>query len=308
LTDSDLPVAGIVGGGTTTECAVIDAAGAVIATARHGPSNPNFVPLEEARANVTAALAEALTGIERCRAAGHALFEPVAPDGGEATEQVLAPLLRRTATIRRYTEHEAALAACGIYETDGVAVIAGTGSSAVAVRNGQRRVAGGWGALLGDQGSAYDIGLWAVRAAIRSSERTGPSIPLLEERVTTHFGVERFWDLVPRFYTDGVTRVEIADLCRVIAPDAAGEPAIAARFACAGKDLASLAVAAASDLYGPADSPVVAMSGGVWAAGDVIATPFEAAVRGTYPEARLMPEQDRPAVGIARRVMKELTA
>ena len=82
-----------------------------------------------------------------------------------------------TATIRRYTEHEAALAACGILETDGVAVVAGTGSSAVAVRDGRRRVAGGWGALLGDQGSAYDIAMWAIRAAIRSSEETGPVDP-----------------------------------------------------------------------------------------------------------------------------------
>ena len=104
---------------------------------------------------------------------------------------VLAPLLSRTTTVHRYTEHEAALAACGIFESEGIAVVAGTGSSAVAMRDGKRNVAGGWGALLGDEGSAYDIAMWAIRAAIRSSEGTGPSIPLLERRVTAHFGVRR---------------------------------------------------------------------------------------------------------------------
>lgn len=306
MTPSDLPVVGIVGGGTATECAVIDSSGGVIALARRGPSNPNFVGLEEARSNVTAALEEALRGLEGCRAAGLALFEPVAPDGDAATADVLAPLERSAATIRRYTEHEAALAACGIPETDGVAVIAGTGSSAVAVRDGRRRVAGGWGALLGDQGSAYDIAMWAIRAAIRSSEETGPVIPLLEERVTAHFGVSTLWDLVRRFYTDGVTRVEIADLCRVIAADADVDPAIAARFACAGEDLASLAVAAARDLYAASDTPIVAMSGGVWSAGDVVGQPFATAVRRAYPNARLRAEECRPAVGIARRVMHEV--
>ena len=306
MTPSDLPVVGIVGGGTATECAVIDSSGAVIALVRRGPSNPNFVGLEEARANVTAALEEALRGLDGCRAAGLALFEPVAPDGDAATTDVLAPLVRRSATIHRYTEHEAALAACGILETDGVAVVAGTGSSAVAVRDGRRRVAGGWGAILGDQGSAYDIAMWAIRAAIRSSEQTGPAIPLLEARVTAHFGVSTLSGLVRRFYADGVTRVEIADLCRVIAPDTDVEPAIAARFACAGEDLASLAVAAARDLYAAEDVPIVAMSGGVWSAGDVIGKPFATAVRRAYPDARLRAEQFRPAIGIARRVMHEV--
>jgi len=306
MTASGLGVVGVVGGGTATECAVIDSSGAVISLARRGPSNPNFVPLDEARANVTAALDEALRGIERCRAGGLALFDRVAPQGDDATTDVLAPLLQRTANIHRYTEQEAALAACGVLETDGVAVVAGTGSSAVAVRDGRRRVAGGWGALLGDQGSAYDIGLWAIREAIRSSERTGPVIPLLEQRVAAHFGVGTLWDLVPLFYGDGVTRADIADLCRVLAADADAEPAVATRFDCAGKDLASLAVAAARDLYAPDEAPIVAMSGGVWAAREVIARPFATAVRRTYPHARLRAEESRPAIGVARRVMHDL--
>jgi N-acetylglucosamine kinase-like BadF-type ATPase len=308
LTGSELPLVGLVGGGTTTECSVIDSSGAAIAGARRGPSNPNFVPLAEARANVTAALEAALHGIDRCRAAALALFEPVAPDGLDATVDVLAPLLNRTTTIPRYTEHEAALAACGIFETEGIAVVAGTGSSAAAMRDGKRSVAGGWGALLGDEGSAYDIAMWAIRAAIRSSDGTGPGISLLERRVTAHFGVATLTELVPLFYSNGVTRVEIADLCRVIAPDAAAEPAIAARFASAGDDLAALAVAAGRDVFDRNDTPAVAMSGGVWAAGDVIEGPFATAVRRAYPNARLARERSRPAVGLARRVMQEVSS
>jgi N-acetylglucosamine kinase-like BadF-type ATPase len=305
LTGSDLPVAAVTGGGTTTECAVVDPSGAVIGQARSGPSNPNFVPLEEARANVAAALAAALDGIDRCRAAGVALFDRVAGDGDRAATEVLAPLTRRTSAIRRYTEHEAALASCGILQTEGVAVVAGTGSSAVAMRGGRRAIAGGWGTLLGDQGSAYDIGMWAVRSAIQSHERTGPPMSVLEQRVTTHLGVGSLADLVPLFYRSGVARDRVADLCRVIAPDAADEPAVAARFALAGRELASLAVAAADRLYTAADSPVFAMSGGVWGAGAVIEEPFMEAVCRAYPRARFRPQLCRPAVGLARRVLQE---
>ena len=67
-----------------TECAVLDAHGGVIFEARTGPSNPTFVSLAEARANVTAALEPALEGIGACRAAGLSLFGGVADEGDPA--------------------------------------------------------------------------------------------------------------------------------------------------------------------------------------------------------------------------------
>jgi glucosamine kinase len=48
--------------------------------------------------------------------------------------------------------------------TEGIAVICGTGSFAVGSCRGQSARAGGWGYLLGDEGSGY----WIVRSAIRT--------------------------------------------------------------------------------------------------------------------------------------------
>jgi glucosamine kinase len=47
--------------------------------------------------------------------------------------------------------------------TDGIAVISGTGSIAVGAWQGRTALVGGWGYLLGDEGSGY----WIVRSAIR---------------------------------------------------------------------------------------------------------------------------------------------
>jgi len=59
---------------------------------------------------------------------------------------------------------------------DGIAVIAGTGS-AVQGRRGQQRVkVGGWGQLLGDRGSGYDLGMRGLRSCLRISD--------LEDRTT----------------------------------------------------------------------------------------------------------------------------
>jgi N-acetylglucosamine kinase-like BadF-type ATPase len=290
---------------TSTECAVLDAHGGVIFEARTGPSNPTFVSLDEARANVTSALETALEGIGACRAAGLSLFGGVADEGDPGAGEVLAPLLARTDVLVRYSEHEAALAACGILVSEGIAVVAGTGSSAVAMRNGRRRTAGGWGAVLGDQGSAYDIAIWAIRQAILSSEGNGESLPALEARVREHFGIEDLWDLVARFHATGVRREDVADLCRVLAADAGTQPAIAARFERAGCDLAALAIAAARDIFKPDGAPDVAMSGSVWKAGPVVEESFIDGVRQTYPEAHFHRQICPPAVGVARRVLAE---
>lgn len=69
----------------------------------------------------------------------------------------------------------------------GVLLVSGTGSIALARRQGGRvdRV-GGWGALLGDEGSAYRLGLEGLRAALRGWEGRGPATGLtaaVEERL-----------------------------------------------------------------------------------------------------------------------------
>ena len=60
-------------------------------------------------------------------------------------------------------------------EQPGVVVIAGTGSIAYG-RNERNQAAraGGWGYMLGDEGSGYWIGRAALRAVLREADRRGP--------------------------------------------------------------------------------------------------------------------------------------
>jgi glucosamine kinase len=56
----------------------------------------------------------------------------------------------------------------------GILVIAGTGSNIIGrAANGKLFGAGGWGPVLGDEGSGYWIGLEAIRAALRAQDRIG---------------------------------------------------------------------------------------------------------------------------------------
>lgn len=78
---------------------------------------------------------------------------------------------------------------------DGVLLIAGTGSAALGRTGSGRPVrVGGWGALIGDEGSGYWIGLEALRAAVRSAEdREVPTS--LHERLFGALGVSSVEEL-----------------------------------------------------------------------------------------------------------------
>src|SRR6202012_6255611 len=70
----------------------------------------------------------------------------------------------------------------------GVLVIAGTGSNIVGrCADGTTHTAGGWGPMLGDEGSGHWIGVEAIKSALRAQDR-GVETCMLKD-------IERHWGL-----------------------------------------------------------------------------------------------------------------
>jgi glucosamine kinase len=84
-----------------------------------------------------------------------------APETRDFLRARLAPLTS-SGTVIVVSDAELILPAAGL--ADGIAVICGTGSIAMGEYQGRNGRAGGWGYLLGDEGSGY----WIVRAALRT--------------------------------------------------------------------------------------------------------------------------------------------
>jgi glucosamine kinase len=177
---------GIDGGGTATHAVLTDAAGNVLATAT-GPSG-RIDPLD------AAAGAPALAALTRQVLADAQLDRATVlccalSGAGRVTERsVLEDALRKTRvadTVIVVPDFEAAMQnAFG--NGPGILLISGTGSSAWG-RNESGSVArcGGWGYLLGDEGSAYAIGLAVIRAALHAHDgRAGETrlLPLVLEQ------------------------------------------------------------------------------------------------------------------------------
>jgi len=98
----------------------------------------------------------------------------------------------------------------GIPGGPGVVIIAGTGSIAYGRnREGMAARAGGWGYLLGDEGSGYWLGRHALRAVVRSADGRGPHT-LLTERVLAHFKVADSHNLLMKIYAGSFEPATVA--------------------------------------------------------------------------------------------------
>ena len=104
---------------------------------------------------------------------------------------IVAGIMRRIGAHARTLVVNDALVAleAGAPGAPGVVIISGTGSIAYGRNaNNEGARAGGWGHVLGDEGSGYWIGRAALRAVLREADRRGPRTALTP-LLLQHFGV-----------------------------------------------------------------------------------------------------------------------
>jgi N-acetylglucosamine kinase-like BadF-type ATPase len=168
-------VLGLDGGGTKTECVLMDRAGKILARSFAGPSNPSRVGVESATREIEKAvdltLREARVARDTVVALGAGLAGTGQPEMKERMQASLEGAFPGTA-VSIFTDLEMALAAAG--EGPVIVLVAGTGSAAIG-RNAQGQIwrTGGHGPLHSDDGSAYDIGSRAVARAMKEREEQG---------------------------------------------------------------------------------------------------------------------------------------
>jgi N-acetylglucosamine kinase-like BadF-type ATPase len=184
-------VLGFDGGGTKTDCVLMNETGVVLARTRSGPSNPILVGV----AGSVAALVEAA---EKALGAAHLSPDDVrfilgAVAGAAAARnlsQLISELEGKYVNAKVLIDSDAKLALRATGETPSVVVIAGTGSVVLGETAEESAREGGLGAVFGDPGSAYDIGRRAVVAEERRLLDGEDS--LFRDYVLTEFGGD--WD------------------------------------------------------------------------------------------------------------------
>jgi N-acetylglucosamine kinase-like BadF-type ATPase len=290
------------GGGTRCRADLMDGSGAILSSYTAGPVNTNFVAYDEARNAVRQAVIGAL---EAGNFAGSEInllaVSLVGPRFGMETYGDLIP----GAEIVYFSERDVVFARAGIYRPHGVAIVAATGATAWAIRqdNGREAFFGGWGSLLGDEGSAFSIGLLALRQSTRAYEGRLDVPTRLPEALCENFGfhLETYREeLVRLAYGKPLSRHDIAGLAPLVTR-LAGEGDLAAKRIVAKvvNDLASLALHAARHMFRPQESFDFAIGGGLLNAGEMIVAPLREGMAAEFPaiDFHLALEDPAEAVG-----------
>jgi len=155
--------------------------------------------------------------------------------------------------------------AAGTPNCCGIALIAGTGSIAFGrAADGRTKRCGGWGYLLGDEGSGYSVGRSALSHALRELECETLWHPnSLTEGVVSKLQVKSVTDLTKAVYTNSDPRSFIASLAPLVITSAEhGDKKAEAILDWAATELAEL-VARTADLLDGSDGPIpLALGGG----------------------------------------------
>ncbi len=258
---------GIDGGGSGATAVAVDREGQELARVTGGPALVRAGD-PAAGASALADLADRAVREAGARLPVTGLVCALAGAGREPERRALAAALLREAVairLRVVSDVEAAFQdAFG--DGAGILLISGTGSIAYGRTEDSRWArAGGWGALLGDEGSGYAIGLAALRAAARAHDGRGPATGLLDAALA-HAGVSAAEGLIA--WAERAAKAEIAALApAVFAAADEGDEVAGAIVARAAQELARHVEAVYGALAPWAEPPAVALAGGLLAPG-----------------------------------------
>lgn len=222
---------GIDGGGTKTTCVIGDQHGQLLGSSVGTSSNIQSKPVAEVKEVLLGLIHEALsksdTTLEQLETVYLGLAGGDRPEDKRRVLEMLQSIVRQNVRVIVENDAMAALAS-GTWGQQGLVLIAGTGSIAYAYPSFTKDLirAGGWGYLLGDEGSGYDIGRGGLTAVLRQFDGRGPKT-LMTGMLIDKMGISNPAEIVTAVYGRSDTRSRIADLSKVVFQAAKQKDAIA---------------------------------------------------------------------------------
>lgn len=184
---------------------------------------------------------------------------------------------------------------------DGISVIAGTGSMAYGVYAGRTARAGGWGEIIGDEGSAYWIAREGMNLFSRMSDgraARGPLYRLVFERLK----IQADLDLCSHIYGEGADKRSTFAQFAPLVHEAAqrGDTQAVAIFERGSGELVQCVLATRNALAVPDDVMLpVSHTGGVFSGAGLMVDAFRSALAASDQPFEYRAPQFPPAVGAA---------
>jgi N-acetylglucosamine kinase-like BadF-type ATPase len=295
-------VLGIDAGGTKTVCYLADGDGRTIGEGRGSGANLHAHGELEVEKVLHEVIEQAL-GDRPIRP--DAVCVGVAGVDRQEDDRLMRGIMRRLGLGGQTLIVNDALVAlvAGVGDEPGVVLVAGTGSIAYGVNQDRLAArAGGWGHVLGDEGSGYWIGRQALMAVVREADGRGPATQLTP-LILEHFNIGRVDGLVRHIYDDQTRRHSVHALGPIVDRARGDGDVVAAEILRgAGIELAQAAASVIERLGMRGITFQTVLSGSMfrlipWLADDVMRRLAEVAPRASV--SRLLAEPARGAVHLA---------
>ena len=291
---------GLDGGGTKTDCILVDASGKTLARSTAGPSNPIRAGYAKAWFTLSDAADVVLEHqhIKACDIRG--IYAGIGGAGREVVAKRIATFLENAfpeAAVTVTTDLAITLQAA-VGDGEGLVLIIGTGSAAYGRdARGATARAGGRGPWFSDEGSAFDIGRRALAAVVRAEENRGPDTAL-SHRVLKWLGCSewnRVLDWVVKNPDDVFPRIfplvaELGDK---------GDPVCEAILTNAAESLTELAASVLSRLNLNDREIPIAKAGGTVGRSKFLDAAIDDGLSRVAPRGRLIPLAMKPAEAAA---------
>lgn len=206
---------GIDGGGTKTVAIVCDENGTLVSRYVGKSINYNSVGTQTARANLKETVDGVLDGKDITLSSTFIGMPALSSRADDSFTKELCDGIIDCPKISMDSDVYIGLEAM---KTDGAAamVVSGTGSMAVGrLDDGTVIFKGGWGYILGDEGSGYALALDAVKAAICGAQGSAEQTALTE-KLLSHFNITDIISIIDIFYDPPISNSEVAKFAPVL--------------------------------------------------------------------------------------------
>jgi len=305
MADREQYYLGFDGGGTKTDCVLLNSAGEVLAEDAAGPANPLRAGFDRAQASLRTAAEKALAARQVGAASIAGVCAGIAGAGQPRVLKRVLGFLVETfphANVQVCTDLDIALEA-GLGDAPGIVIVAGTGSAALG-RNADGRLvrAGGDGPWVGDEGSAFDIGRRGVAAVARARDALAP-VTILADSIPAALECPNWSALLERIAA-GPDEVFPRIFPLVAEAAESGDSSAREILFGAALSLSQLVLSVARRLEVDQKEFTVAQAGGVFGVSALLDQAFEALVHSAARGARVRPVEMPPARAAARRAFR----
>jgi N-acetylglucosamine kinase-like BadF-type ATPase len=279
------------GGGTKLIAILFDESFNCLGVGRGGAINANFESMAFIEKTMEGCIAQCLSGNDIKELEKIYISMP-------GPYEMFLSILRSKLKIADYDElGEGSMSLlAGLQRTTGGVALAGTGSAAFWVGEHTYTHAGGWGSLLGDEGSGFYIGSKGLTAAIHSYEKRGKATSILNI-VMKEWKLNKLWDMVPKIYQSSSPRLVVASAAPLISMAAREGDAVALEILySAGEEMAKQ-ILCLSEYMNIQGTIYITIAGGAWKGHEIMFKRFCELVKVKLPQAEIAVPLFEPVMG-----------